>query len=440
MSNKKRLELAEWAIEHALKSGADQAAVSISNSRNIQIEFRDKKLEKVKESTENSLNLQIYTEHRYSVHTTNDLGKESLIKFIKEAVAGTKYLGKDEYRCLPDPKYYPGKLKADLKICDSSYEKITPSDRMKMAAEIESAARAQSDKIISTTSGYSDEYHERVQVNSNGFSGAEERTNFSAGVMVTVRDKNGGRPEDWSWANTSFYKDLPAAETLAKDAVQRALQKIGQKKIESGKYDMIVENRAGGGLISMLQQPMTAHTVQQKNSFLEGMIGKKIASEKLTMIDDPMLEKGLGSRLFDGEGLAAKRRAMIEKGVLQYFYIDNYYGRKLGLELTSGSPSNLVFECGTKSLVKLVRDVKKGILVNGFIGGNSNPTTGDFSYGIMGLLIENGQIVKPVNEMNIAGNGKDFWNRLAAMGDDPYPYSSWLVPSMVFEKVQFSGL
>ncbi len=440
MNNKKRLELAKWAIERALKSGADQAAVSISNHRNIEIEFRDKKLDKVKESTENSLNLQIYTEHRYSTHTTNDLGKESLAKFIKEAVAGTKYLGEDKFRSLPDPKYYPGKLKADLKIRDTSYEKITSSDRVKMAAEIESAARAQSDKIISTTSSYSDEYHERVRANSNGFSGAEERTSFSAGLVVTVSDKNGGRPEDWSWANARFYKDLPGPEALAKDAVQRAMQKIGQKKIESGKYDMIVENRAGSRLISMLQQPMSAHMVQQKNSFLEGMVGKKIASEKLTMIDDPMLEKGLGSRLFDRDSLAAKRRVMIEKGVLRYYYIDNYYGRKLGLELTSGSPSNLVFECGTKSPAELIKDIKKGILVNGFIGGNSNPTTGDFSYGIMGLLIEDGQIVKPVNEMNIAGNGKDFWNRLVAMGNDPFPYASWLVPSMVFEKVQFSGL
>jgi PmbA protein len=131
---------------------------------------------------------------------------------------------------------------------------------------------------------------------------------------------------------------------------------------------------------------------------------------------------------------------MIEKGVLRQFYADNYYGKKLGMEPTSGSDSNLLFECGEKSLDELVKGAKEGILVNGFIGGNSNPTTGDFSYGIVGLLIENGEIVKAVNEMNISGNGKDFWNQLVAMGNEPYPYSSCMTPSMVFEKVQFSGL
>ena len=440
MHKKKRLELAQWAMERAIKSGANEAAVSINSSRSIEIEFRDKKLEKVKESTQNSLNLQIYLQHRYSAHSTNDLRKDSLDKFIADAAAGTKYLSPDEYRSLPDPKYYPKKPAADLKIIDNSYEKITSAERVKIAEEIEAAAAIQSNKIISTTSGYSDEYAEKVRVHSNGFCGEEEGTGFSAGVMVTVKDDSGSRPEEWSWAQTRFRKDLPAPVKLGEDAASRALRKIGQGKIDSGKYDMIVENRTASSLISMLQKAMTAQALQQKNSYLEGMPGKKITSEKLTMTNDPTLEKGLASQIFDSEGLAAKRRVMIEKGVLQCFYIDNYYGKKLGMEPTGGSASNLVFECGEKTLGELTKGITKGILVNGFIGGNSNSTTGDFSFGIVGLLIENGRIVKAVNEMNISGNGKEFWNQLVAMGNDPYPYSSCMTPSMLFEKVQFSGL
>jgi len=439
MHKKKRLELAQWAMERAIKSGANEAAVSINSSRSIEIEFRDKRLDKVKESTQNSLNVQIYIQKRYSAQSTNDLRRDSLDKFITDAVAATKYLSPDEYRSLPDPKYYPAKEEADLKILDNSYERITSAERVKIAAEIEAAAAAQSNKIISTTAGYSDEHSEKVRMHSNGFRGEEEGTGFSAGVMVTVSGDNGSRPEDWSWSQARFHKDLPGAVKLGEDAAQRALRKIGQRKTESGKYDMIVENRTGSTLISMLQQPMTTRTLQQKNSYLEGMIGEKIASEKLTMIDDPTLEKGLASQIFDNEGLAGKRRVMIEKGVLQHFYVDNYYGRKLGMEPTGGSASNVVFECGRKSVSELTKGIKKGILVNGFIGGNSNPTTGDFSYGIVGLLIENGEIVKAVNEMNISGNGKEFWNQLVAMGNDPYPYSSCMTPSMVFEGVQFSG-
>lgn len=125
--------------------------------------------------------------------------------------------------------------------------------------------------------------------------------------------------------------------------------------------------------------------------------------------------------------------------MLRQYYIDDYYGKKLGMEPTAGSPSNVVFELGTKSLEEMVKDIKRGILVNDFIGGNSNPTTGDFSYGILGLLIENGAVTRPVNEMNISGNAMDLWAGLVAVGNDPDPYDSVRSPSMLFEGVHFSG-
>jgi PmbA protein len=122
MDNKERLALAEWVIKEALKSGADQVASSISNSRSVEISHRDKKLEKLQESTQNSLNLNIYANQRYSGHSTSDLRKESLEKFIEEAVAATKYLTEDEFRKLPDPKYYPAKFDINLKLVDSDYD------------------------------------------------------------------------------------------------------------------------------------------------------------------------------------------------------------------------------------------------------------------------------------------------------------------------------
>jgi len=158
------------------------------------------------------------------------------------------------------------------------------------------------------------------------------------------------------------------------------------------------------------------------------------------MTDEPFIVKGFGSRFFDGEGLSAQKRVMIAKGVLTNYYIDTYYGKKLGMAPTSGSGSNTVFEYGSKSLEEMIRNLKRGILVTGFIGGNSNSTTGDFSFGIVGMLIENGVIVKPVNEMNISDNAKEFWHRLTETGNDPYPYSATLMPSMRFDSVSFSGI
>jgi PmbA protein len=439
MNNKEKMELAEWAMDYSLKAGANESIVDISNSRNIEIEYRDKKLDKLQESTQNSLNLQIYANQRYSSHSTSDLRKEELKKFIEEAVASTKYLTEDKFRSLPDPKFYPSKMDLDLKLTDTSYEKIDPTSRVNLASEIEKEAMAISDLIISSTAGYSDNYYENVKIHSNGFKGESAGTIFSAGAQVTVNDKAGGRPEDWFYATTRFRNELPSPQLLGSEAAKRALRKIGQKKIESGTYQMLVENRASGRLLSVFSRAMTARSIQQKSSFLDGMIDKKIASEKLTVIDDPTLQKGLGSRLFDSEGIAAEKRVMIEKGVLKNYFIDNYYGKKLGWNPTTAGPSNVVFEYGSKSFDELLKEIKKGIIINGFIGGNSNSTTGDFSFGIVGLYVENGQIVKPVNEMNISGNAKEVWNQLVEMGNDPYQYSSNLAPSMLFEGIQFSG-
>jgi len=440
MERKERLELIEWTNDFAKKNGAQEVAISVSNRREIDIEYRDSKLDKLTEATQNSLYIQIYINQRFSSHSTNDLKKESLRRFLKEAIDSTKYLSKDAYRTLPDPKYYPKTFDKDLKIYDADYHNLKSSARIDLAEQIENSAKAQSDKIISTTAGYSDVFYQAVKFHSNGFLGETEGTMFSAGVEVTVKDGEKSRPSDYYYASVRFHENLPFPKKMGTKAAQRALQKIGQSKIDTGKYDMIVENRCCGRIYSLFQGPMTARALQQKSSFLDGMLGKQIASEKLTVYDEPFLEKGLSSRFFDGDGLGTQKRSWIKNGVLQNYYIDNYYGKKLQMELTNSSPTNLIFETGINSLNQLIEKLERGVLVSGFLGGNSNPTTGDFSFGIVGFLIEKGEIVKPINEMNISGNAKEFWNQLVEVGNDPNPFSSTLIPSMLFEGVQFSGI
>lgn len=440
MNNKQRLELAGWAISRAKKEGADQVSVNIGNVRNIDIQHRDGILDQLQEATENYLSISIYADSRYSNHSTNDLRKEAVEPFIKEAVAMTKYLDQDQYRSLPDPKYYEGQKQIDLSLFDPDYDSVTSEKRVKMAKEIEAIARSLSDNIITCTAYYGDSISHSVKVHSNGFEGENHSTSYGGGLEVTVNDENGGRPSDWSWCSVRHLKDMRALEAMAKEAVERSLGKIGQSKMESGVYDMIVENRAASRLLGMLYGPMQGHNLYRKNSFLDGKLGEKIGSDKLTLIDDPFIVNGLGSQLYDGDGMAAKRRSFIDKGVLKEYFISYYYSRKLEMEPTTGGYSNAVFEYGSKSLAEIIKGVKKGILVNGFIGGNSNSLTGDFSYGIIGMFIENGKLIKPVNEMNISGNQVDLWNQLVEMGNDVYQFSSLRRSSLYFKDVQFSGI
>ena len=440
MDTKHRLELAHWVVDAARAAGAADTAVDISKSRGVEIEYRDGQLDKVKESTQNSLNINVYVDDKFSGHSTNDLRRESLGPFIKRAVEMTRYLSEDTYRKLPDPKYYQGIQALDLKLIDDSYDSIEANSRIGMARTLQEQTAGLSDKIISSTAGYYDGDNESIKIHSNGLEGVTQSTSFAVGAEVTIDDGNGGRPSDWNYATTRFLSDMPDTEWLAKGAVDRVLAKIGQTKIESGTMDMVVVNRAAGKPIYALRGPLGGRSLQQKRSFLEGKLGEQITSEHLTVIDDPFIEKGLGSRPYNGEGIASRKRTIIEKGILKEYLIDCYYGRKLGMEPTGGSMSNVIFEYGDKSLDDLIAQVTKGILVTSFIGGNTNGTTGDYSWGLMGMLIEDGKIVKPVNEMNISGNLTELWGNLVAMGNDPYIYSSMRRPSLYFKDVQFAGL
>ena len=440
MSNTDKMELARWTVAQAKKAGATDASVDIGTWRSIEIDFRDGTLEKIQESTQSSLNLGVYVGHKYTSHSTNDIRKDALQPFVEEAVAMTKYLSEDEFRSLPDAKYYEGRQDINLNQFDPSYESVTTDQRIQIAKKIQEIASAQSDKIISCTASYGDVYYESIKVHSNGCEARRYGTEFSAGASVTVRDGEKGRPQDWDWATVCRLEDLPAEEQLGKTSAKRALGKIGQAKMGSGVYDMVVANRAGSRLIYAYYAPMQARSIQQKRSFLDGKLGERIGSEKFTLIDDPFVPGGLGSRTFDGEGLALKRRVMIDKGILKNYYVDTYYGKKLGWEPTTGSSTNVVMEYGEKSLDELVAGMEKGILVTGFIGGNSNSTTGDYSFGIVGEYIENGKSIQPVNEMNISGNMTELWMQLSDVGNDPYVYSSWRRPSMFFKEIQFAGV
>ncbi len=439
MADNQNLELARWAVDQARKQGAGEAAVNISTERSIEVEIRAGKVEKMQEAMRSGLSLAVYADHRFSSHSTNDLRRDSLASFISAAVGMTKYLAPDPFRALPDPKYYRGQEQRALDLVDPAYERIDSVERVRRAKAMESAALAQSDKIISATTGYTDTFSRLVKVHSNGFEGQVARTSFTLFTEVTVKDEN-GRPEDYAYGYTRHWKQLPDPAVIGKEAATRALGRIGQRKIASGRYELLVENRSVSRLLGPVIGALSGSALQQKRSFLDGMLGKSVAHERLTVTDDPFLPAGAGSRLFDGEGIATRRRAVIEKGVLKTYFIDSYYGRKLGMEPTSGGASNLVFATGDKDLAALTRTIPKGILAAGFLGGNSNPTTGDYSFGITGFYVENGAILHPVNEMNISGNLRELWNNLAAVGSDPFPYGNWRTPALHFHDVQFSGL
>lgn len=432
------MSIAERSVEYVLKKGAKESAVGIGKGRSVECEIREKKVEKLQESASASMSVAVYADGKYSAHSTNDLRWDRVERFLDSALAMTKLLEPDEYRRLPDPKLYENRPTDDLGMADPDYSKVETSQRKKFAREIEDAALASGGEIQSVTTAFSDGWGETIRVTSNGFRGREEYTSFSAYAECTMRDGD-KRPEDYWYIAARKFGDVKDPAAIGRTAVQRAKDRIGAKKVAGGAMPVLIENRAAGRLLGFFLGATTAGALQQKRSFLDGKLGQKVISEKLTITDDPLIKGALGSRHWDGEGISARRMPVIEKGVLRTYFVDTYYGRKLKMEPTTGSWSNLVIDPGKKSFDELVKSVKDGILVTSFLGGNSNSLTGDFSVGVQGWLLKNGEKVHPIAEMNLSGNHTDFWQKLAEVGSDPWLYSSVRIPSLLFEGAAVSG-
>lgn len=442
MDKKKELfDLAAWAIKAAKSAGADDCRIGISRERFVEIGYRERKPENIKEASRKGFSIEVYVNGRYSAQGTSDLRKKPLETFISNAVATTKLLEEDPYRTLPDPEYYKGRAELDLGVLDTSYEKLTPEGRHDIVKTIEdSCLSVGGSKVISVTAMAHDSHGESVILTSNGFEGYREATVYWAGASMTAKDEGDRRPEGYHFVAAVGKKGLPGPEEIGTIAAKRTLNLLGAKKIKTETLPIIVENRSVPQLLWGFGSAMFGSRIQQKQSFLAEKKGQKVGSEFFTLIDDPFLIGGLGSRLFDGDGFASKKRVMIESGVLKEFFVDWYYSRKLGWEPTTGGPSNLIIPPGKRSVEEIMKDLDRGIFITGFIGGNSNSTTGDASIGINGQLFENGVPVQAVAEMNIADNHLRFWNKLAEVANDPWVYSSQRTPSLVFTDVVVSGV
>lgn len=426
-------------MDFALKNGCQASRVSIYNGSSSSFEIRDMKIDRLQQASENGLVIHLFVNGRFGSFSTNRLDKRELEKFILNGIASTHFLAEDKARTLPDAALYYKGGKDDLQLIDPKFDLIQPDDKVALAMGICDEMTGKDKRIISANSSYSDEKDFKYMVASNGFEGEASGSSFNVVASVSIKGEGCARPESY-WYDSSLYYDTLVKKGLGTKALERALRKLGQKKAASGKYRMIVDNMNSSRLFSPVIDALYGSSIQQKNSFLLDKIGCKVFGDKLTITDNPHMAKAAGARYFDGEGVATRQLPVFEGGILKTYYIDTYSANKMKTEPTIASPSILVMQQGDKDAGGLIASVDKGIFVTGFNGGNSNSTTGDFSYGIEGFLIEKGRLAQPVSEMNVTGNMITLWNSLAEVGNDPRTFSSWRIPSLAFDNVDFSGL
>ncbi|MCL2502671.1 MAG: TldD/PmbA family protein [Bacteroidales bacterium] len=432
------LDIARNALEFALKQGCEAARVELGRGVQSAFSARNRLLEKVHQAAGSSLGLQLFVEGRYGSYSTNRLESTELHKFIKEIAAKTRLLTPDPARSLPHPeRYYKGA--GDMQQYDSQQALIGSEEKRAIALESALEVWGSDARMVSVETEFSDGYVESYLIDSSGFEGYNRQTFYNLSAEVVLRDLGDARPAGWWYEAALFKKELPAAG-CAQKALDRALAKLNPGKLLSGHYHMVVDTMVAAQLLAPLLSALSGPAIQQNNSFLMNKSGTQVGSALLCLHDRPLLVGQSGARFFDAEGVATQSRTIFEQGTLHHYFIDTYHANKLQMSPTIGSPSLLEWGGGKGKLSDLLSQVDRGVLVTGFNGGNCNSSTGDFSYGIEGFMIERGKQGAPISEMLISGNMLDLWMQLVGVAQDARLCSSQRIPSLAFENISFSGI
>ncbi len=356
------------AVDMLLAVGADDAWATVQLSRDVEFSYRDGALEKVQDSTSKQLAVQVYANDRYSSHQTTDLNPDRLAGFLEQAVAITAALEPDAQRSLAPEELFAGRPDKDLDLVDGNVQALDRDQRLAWCVALDDAARS-SERVISATSGVYDGTQTQASASSNGFSGTQESTYCWLGTNITLKDRGDRRASDSFFAGSPHVEGVPEAGSIASTALERALARLDAEKGPTVKTAMVVDSRAAAQLIGRLMRPADARSVQQQRSFWAAILGEQAFSRKLTIVDDPLIVRGLASRHYDREGISAKVLPIVEEGVVSNLYVDTYYGRKADMTPTTGTPSNRVVIPGTSSLQELLAEAGSGVYVTSWLGG-----------------------------------------------------------------------
>ncbi len=433
-------DAAEQAVTIARRLGADEVKAWGSRSTHAELSQREGRVEKTSEATTQGLSISLLVDERFSSHATSDLRPEALEGFIARAIEATGYLEPDPERRMLAREAMGAADDAGLELADPGFDGVDPALRHKRVAELEALVMAKDPgDLVSTTAFVWAVRSETRVVFSNGFDAYAAGTSFGLGAEATISEPGGKLPESYAYFSARHREDVPETKFVADTLWSRldAIRDAGP--CESGRYPMLLDARAVGRVLSSVLGPLSGGTIWQGRSMYQDKLGERIAAEGFTLLSDPFIPRGLGSHTFDGDGMPATRRTIIEDGVLQTFLLDVYHARKLERAPNGGRLGNIIVPPGTRSPEEMAAAMPRAIRVTSFLGGNANSTTGDFSFGVRGELLENGEVVKNLTEMNISGNLADLMGRYVEAANDPWPWSSYRVPTLLFDGVQFSG-
>ena len=417
-------DLAQRLVIAARKAGADQADALAVRSVSLSVEVRDGAVEELERSEGDDLGLRVIVGRKQAVVSTNDLKGNGFDALAERAVAMARAAPEDRFAGLADA----GQLAQQLPALDLIDPDMPDVDALEARArEAEAAGLSVPGVTKSGGASASAGIGGLVLVTSHGFHGATIASRHGI-AMTAIAGDGTGMERDYDFSSTLHASDLDGAQAIGRRAGERAVKRLNPRKVATRRVPVVFDARISGSLVGHLASAANGSSVARKTSFLREKLGQKIFAAGIDIVDDPLRPRGLRSRPFDAEGIAGRRRHLVEDGVLKTWILDCATARELNLETTghaqrgvSSTPSpgasNLHLAPGSKSPDELIADIEDGFYITDMIGMGVNLVTGDYSRGASGFWIEKGERTYPVSEVTIAGHLSDMFASLVPAND-----------------------
>lgn len=429
--------LSQRLLERARECGASQAEVSCSEETGLNVNVRMGAVETVESNRDRGIGVTVYFGKRKGSASTADLREESLNATVEQACAIARYTEDDEASGLAEPEL----MAREFPDLDLWHPWALDADRaVDLALACEAAGRA--DPRIANSDGASVGSGESLSVyaNSHGFIGRERGTQHSIGCALIGGQGDGMQRDGW-YSTGLAYADLESPESIGRRAAERTLARLQPRSAATGEYPVLFAAEVARSLIGHLLGAVSGGALYRRASFLLDQAGQQLFPDWFSIEELPLLRKGLRSAAFDAEGVATRTAPLVSDGVLQRYLLGSYSARKLGLQTTAnaGGVHNLAVRANAGGFEELLGGMSRGLLVTELMGQGVNAVTGDYSRGAAGFWVENGAIAWPVDGITIAGNLKDLFQRIDAVGNDVDARSHIGVGSILIGKMTVAG-
>ncbi len=442
-------QLAEDALALARTLGASEAGVEVSEGVGLSVSVRKGEIENVERNRDKSLGITVYVGKRRGNASTSDFSRAALEQTVRAAHDIARFTAEDPSAGLPEVEDLAFGAAAERDLDLYHPWPIVAEQAAEIAQRCEAAALETDRRITNSDgAGVSAQQSHFFMANSRGFRGgyASSRHSVSVAPIASIAGKNGEDMQRDAWyTSMRTPDDLAAPEAVGRYAAERALSRLGARKVRTAEVPVLFESTVAAGLIGSLVQATSGGALYRKSTFLLDSLGQEVLAPHLDLHEDPHVPRGKGSAPFDDEGVVTRARDVVKGGVLQGYFLSSYSARKLGMRTTghAGGSQNLRLTSRLTQpgddLDAMLRKLGRGLFVIELMGQGVNPVTGDYSRGAAGFWIENGRIAHPVHEVTIAGNLKDMFKRIVAVGADAYTSGAKTTGSILVERMKLAG-